>query len=96
MSVTKRYHIELEGIPLIAEATRYRGYKGKRERGTGLQLEPDEEPYIELENVYIDIKALMNKGETDLLDFMEAHYDGDDILEKLAEVYPIDDEDGRY
>ena len=36
-----------------ADYTRHRGSYGAREPGTGLQLEPDESDYIELDAVFI-------------------------------------------
>lgn len=39
-------------IPVVVELSHYRGYHGTREKGSGVQLEPDEPPSTEIEDFY--------------------------------------------
>lgn len=47
-----RHETTIQGIPGQVEVVHYPAERGSRERGTGLQLEPDYPAYWEIEGVY--------------------------------------------
>lgn len=46
------HHATIRGIPCIVEATFHEAHRGAREHGSGIQLEPDEPAYWEIEQVF--------------------------------------------
>lgn len=51
-----------EDVDLEISYNYYEGSRGARERGTGLQLEPDEEPSVEIDRIEIkdiDVTSLL-------------------------------------
>lgn len=45
--------VTVKGIPLEVEYDYYKGCRGQREQGTGIQLTPDEDPEIEINAVSV-------------------------------------------
>lgn len=70
--------ITVRGIDFTVEYQYYPGCRGARERGTGIQLEPDEGPSIEIESV---------KSDDDLMEVLDSKGGWlDEIEEKLIEI----------
>jgi hypothetical protein len=76
--------VEREGVTIDVDYTYYSASRGAREKGSGVQLEPDEPATVEINEMGIqgiDVTAL-------LVDFEE------DIMEEL--LSKGDEEDGGY
>tara|TARA_R110000772_G_scaffold249530_2_gene363949 strand:+ start:76167 stop:76391 length:225 start_codon:yes stop_codon:yes gene_type:complete len=53
-------------LDLTVKYKKYPACKGARENGTGLQLEPDEEAFIEIESIYLGKQIISELSKEDI------------------------------
>lgn len=85
-----RILVTVAGVELEVDGDYYKASKGAREKGSGVQLEPDEPATFELSAVYIadvDIADLLSAGRLEEI--------GNAVLEEIGNAGEPDEDDPR-